>query len=301
MIIDGKKIAGELKATLLARTKRMRIRPGFAAVLVGSDPASVLYVERKGEMAHELGFYFKKVQLPTSSSQKKVTAVLDALSAERKIHGIIVQVPLPSHIALDEVAHHIDPKKDIDCFHPDNLARLFFTKIGSGTTNRKPSGSLDFARDDSVGKQTPFSPPTPEAVLRLIQSTGQELKTSGIVVIGDGFFARQISAHCLNQGAVVTLVHSRAARLAQLTRQADVVITAVGRAGYLTGAMIKKGAVVIDVGITKRGKNVVGDVNFASVSRKARAVTPVPGGVGPLTVAVLMENVLEAAIFLTKS
>lgn len=280
MIIDGKKIADEFKLDLKQRAVRLRqgfgaVQPGFAAVLVGDDPASVLYVERKGEMAHELGFYFKKVQLPSSSSQEKVTTVLDALSADRKIHGIILQVPLPLHIALDEVSHHITPEKDIDCFHPDNLAKLFLNK---------PT----------------IAPPTPEAVLRLIQSTGQELKTSNIVVIGDGFFARQISAHCLNQGAVVTLIHSKAARLARLSREADVVITAVGRAGYLTGAMIKKGAVVIDVGITKQGTKVVGDVDFSSVSRKARAVTPVPGGVGPLTVAVLMENVLMAAQSLTK-
>lgn len=270
MIIDGKKIAEELIQSVKARASRVRIQPGFAAVLVGDDTASVLYVERKGEMAHELGFYFKKVQFPTSSLQKKVTTVLDTLSADPKIHGIILQVPLPPHIALDEVAHHIAHEKDIDCFHPDNLSKLFLNK---------PT----------------VCPPTPEAVLRLIQSTGQDLKASDVVVIGDGFFARQISAHCLNQGAVVTLVHSKAVRLAKLSREADVVITAVGSAGYLTGSMIKKGAVVIDVGITKRGKKVVGDVDFASVSRKARAVTPVPGGVGPLTVAVLMENVLKAA------
>lgn len=270
MIIDGKKIAEELKQSLAVRSLRMLTRPGFAAVLVGNDPASVLYVERKGQMARELEFYFRKVHLPASASQKRVIAVLDALSSDSRIHGIILQVPLPSHIALDEVSHHIAAQKDIDCFHPDNLAKLFLNK---------PT----------------VVPPTPEAVLRLIQSTGQELKTSDIVVIGDGFFARQISAHCLNQGAVVTLIHSKAQRLAKLTRAADVVITAVGRAGYLTGAMVKKGSVVIDVGITKHGKKVVGDVDFASVTRKARAVTPVPGGVGPLTVAILMENVLMAA------
>lgn len=295
MIIDGKKIAEELKQGIFRRAKKLKVCPGFAAVLVGDDPASVLYVERKGEMAHELGFYFKKVQLPSSSSQEKVTTVLDALSADRKIHGIILQVPLPLHIALDEVAHHIAPGKDIDCFHPDNLAKLFLGRKGSGAF---------FVKNAILTSQkkllTPFSPPTPEAVLRLIQSTGQDVSVSDVVVIGDGFFARQISAHFLNQGAVVTLVHSRAERLPALTRAADVVITAVGRAGYLTGAMIKKGAVVIDVGITKRGKKVVGDVDFLSVSRKARAVTPVPGGVGPLTVAVLMENVLKATQSLTK-
>lgn len=274
MIIDGKKIAEELKEDIKRRARRIRPRPGFAAVLVGSDPASVLYVEKKGQMAQELGFHFRKVQLSASASQRKVVAALDELSADAKIHGIILQVPLPSHIALDEVSHHIDARKDIDCFHPDNLAKLFLNK---------PT----------------VAPPTPEAVLWLIQSTGCDLRAADVAVVGDGFFARQISAHCLNQGAVVTLVHSKAARLAALTRAADVVITAVGRSGYLIGAMIKKGAVVIDVGITKQGKKVVGDVDFASVSKKARAVTPVPGGVGPLTVAVLMENVLKAAVGLT--
>lgn len=281
MIIDGKKIADELQQDLKRRAVHIKKRPGFAAVLVGDDPASMVYVERKGQMAHELGFYFQKIHLSASVKQARVISALDDLSRDRRLHGIILQVPLPSHIALDEVAHHIDPRKDIDCFHPDNLAKLFFAKMKSAKT--------------CLTTFLPFSPPTPEAVLRLIQSTGQELNTSNIVVIGDGFFARQISAHCLNQGAVVTLVHSKAARLARLSREADVVITAVGRAGYLTGTMIKKGAVVIDVGITKQGTKVVGDVDFPSVNRKARAVTPVPGGVGPLTVAVLMENVLKAA------
>ncbi len=275
MIIDGKHIAEQLKQDIERRARRMTTRPGFAAVLVGADPASVLYVEKKGQMAQELGFNFKKVQLSKNVSQKKLVATLDVLSRDQKVHGIILQVPLPAHLALDEVSHHIDQEKDIDCFHPDNLAKLFLNK---------PT----------------VVPPTPEAVLRLIQSTGQDLGTSDVVVIGDGFFARQIAAHCLNQGAVVTLVHSKAARLAALTRAADVVITAVGRSGYLTGSMVKKGAVVIDVGITKNGKRVVGDVDFASVSKKARAVTPVPGGVGPLTVAVLMENVLKAAAGLTR-
>lgn len=274
MIIDGKKIAEELRDEIKKKSRRSAMHPGFAAVLVGSDPASVLYVERKGQMARELGFYFKKVQLPASASLKKVITTLDALSADKTVHGIILQVPLPSHLALDEVSHHIDPLKDIDCFHPDNLARLFLNK---------PT----------------VVPPTPEAVVRLIRSAGCRLEVSHVVVIGDGFFARQISAHCLNQGAVVTLAPSKTEKLSLLTRTADIVITAVGRPSFLTGAMIKKGAVVIDVGITKLGKKVVGDVDGASVSKKARAFSPVPGGVGPLTVAVLMENVLKATRALT--
>ena len=276
IILDGKKIAEELKYDIQKRASRLKTMPGFGVVLVGDDPASVLYVQRKCLMAKELGFYFKKIHLPHSASQKKVVAALAALSSDTRVHGIILQVPLPPHIALDEVSHHISLEKDIDCFHPDNLSKLF------------------------LNKPLPFAPPTPEAVLRLIRATAVDLKTSDVAVVGDGFFARQISAHCLNQGSVVTLVHSRAARLPQLTKVADVVITAVGRAGYLTGAMVKKGAVVIDVGITKRGTKVVGDCDFESVAKKARAVTPVPGGVGPLTVAVLMENVLEAARALTK-
>lgn len=270
MIIDGKKIAEELKQSLKQRMARLRVRPGFGAIVVGDNPASMLYVERKGHMAQELGFYFKKVCLPVAISQKRLIATLDTLSTDNSIHGIILQVPLPSHIALDVAAHHIAFEKDIDCFHPDNLSKLF------------------------LNKPLPFAPPTPEAVIRLIRSTGQRLEQSDVVVIGDGFFARQISAHCLNQGAVVTLVHSKALRLVKLTRAADVVITAVGKENFLSGSMIKKGAIVIDVGITKKGKKVVGDAHFASVSKKARAITPVPGGVGPLTVAVLMENVLKA-------
>lgn len=276
MIINGKEIADQLKVDLKRAAKRLRVRPGFGAVLIGNDPASVLYVQRKGQMAQELGFLFRCVRLPENVSQRRIVATLDALSADRAVHGILLQVPLPAHVALDEVAHHIAPEKDIDCFHPDNLSKLF------------------------LNKPLPFAPPTPEAVLRLIASTGQELSQSDVVVIGDGFFARQISAHCLNRGAVVTLVHSRAKRLASLARAADVLITAVGRENFLAGTMVKKGAVVIDVGITKKGTKVVGDVHFPSVSKKARAVTPVPGGVGPLTVAVLIENVLKASKALTK-
>jgi len=275
MIVDGKKISEELRDSLRRKCAHLHMRPGFAAVLVGDDPASVLYVQRKGQMAQELGYYFKKVQLPATVSQKKVIAILKALSQDTQIHGIILQVPLPPHIALDEVSHHIAPQKDIDCFHPDNLAKLFLNK---------PT----------------IVPPTPEAVVRLIQSVRKTLSGARVVAMGDGFFARQITAHCLNQGAIVTLCGSKMKKMSQVTCTADVIITAVGRPNFLKGSMIKKGSIVIDVGITKSGKRVVGDVDFESVAKKARAVTPVPGGVGPLTVAVLMENVLKAAQSLTK-
>lgn len=271
-VLDGKTLAENIIKKVEQYAGRLKTRPGLAALLVGDNPASMLYVERKGELAGRLGFHFERIHLPASTSQRRVTDVLDRLSADKRINGIIVQLPLPPHCVLDEVSHHIALKKDIDCFHPDNLAKLF------------------------LGKSLPFPPPTPEAVVRLIQSSDAPLVSQHATVIGSGFFARQIAAHLGNYGSAVTLVSSSEKTLAKYTLMTDIVVTAVGRPEYLKGVMIKKGAIIIDVGITKRGSRVMGDVDFKSVAKKASAITPVPGGVGPMTLALLMENVLQTTM-----
>lgn len=272
MIIDGKVLAEKIIKKIEQRAKRLKTKPGLAALLVGDNPASTLYVERKGELAKRLGFHFERIHLPLSTPQKQVTAVLDRLSVDKNISGIIVQLPLPTQCAFDEVSHHIALEKDIDCFHPDNLSKLF------------------------LGKLLPFPPPTPEAVARLIQSSGVPLPSQYATIVGSGFFSRQIAAHLGNLGSIVTLISSNEKALSKYTLMADIIVTAVGKPEFLKGVMVKKGAVVIDVGITKKGSRVVGDVDFKSVSKKASALTPVPGGVGPMTLALLMENVLQAAM-----
>ena len=273
MIIDGKKIADEIKQSLKKKTDLLiskGIRPGLGIVLVGNDPSSVLYVNLKERVAREIGFHFEKKYLPDNASKEAVIAAIQELNVNKNIHGQIIQIPLPAHLSLDDVIQVIDYKKDIDCCHPINLSNLF---LG----------------------HTSMVPPTAEAVVRLIRSVQKNISGMNTVVIGDGFFGRQIAVHMLNADATVTVTHGKTKELASLTSKADCIVTVLGKPHFITAPMIKRGAIVIDVGITTRKKNVLGDVDFAGVQKKASAITPVPGGVGPMTVALLMENVLRAA------
>lgn len=269
MIIDGKKIAEKIKEQIKKDVAGLGVRPGIGIVLVGNDPASHIYVNLKCKVAAELGFSVEKICLPEDVSQVSVIVSIKKLNAKKSIHGIIVQIPLPKHIVLAEVAAVIDPKKDIDCFHPTNLAALF-----SGAPK--------------------IIPPTAEAVMVAISSVEKSITGKHVVIVGSGFFGRQAAAHCINNGATVTITNAKTKNLANITGQANILITAVGRPGCITADMVKEEAIIIDVGITKRGKRVFGDVAYDEVSKKVRAITPVPGGVGPLTVVLLMQNVLTA-------
>ncbi|MDO8571378.1 MAG: bifunctional 5,10-methylenetetrahydrofolate dehydrogenase/5,10-methenyltetrahydrofolate cyclohydrolase [bacterium] len=278
--IDGKKIANaildDLKKSIFL-LKKKGIIPGLGILVVGEDPASHTYVSIKMKTAEALGIYVKKIALSSSSSYVQTSQALKRLQKNKNIHGIIIQIPLPKHLELDQVTPLVPQEKDIDCFHPENLSRFF------------------------TGRQIPLLPPTAEAVMRCIRSTGLALGGKRVLVIGRGFFGRQIAAHCTNNGGVVTLVSSHYKSLSKLTKTVDIIVSAVGREGIIRGSMVHSATIIIDVGISKNTEGrIVGDVDSTSMKKKKVYITPVPGGVGPITVALLMENVVKAAALTLK-
>ncbi|HJR53622.1 MAG TPA: bifunctional methylenetetrahydrofolate dehydrogenase/methenyltetrahydrofolate cyclohydrolase FolD [Gemmatimonadota bacterium] len=280
--IDGRGIAAGIRAQVAeaaaALAKSSGVRPGLAAVLVGDDPASAAYVKMKRKACEEAGLASRVLRLPVETRQEELLARVAELNADSEIHGILVQLPLPSQIDEAAVVRAVDPDKDVDGFHPLNVGRVAL-------------GELDRA----------FVPATPAGILRLLDETGVELAGAEAVVIGrSAIVGRPTATLLLHRSATVTVCHSRSRDLASHTRRADVLVAAVGKAGFVTAAMVKPGAAVIDVGISRvtdsDGKGrLVGDVDFEGVSRVAGCLTPVPGGVGPMTIAMLLENTLAAA------
>ena len=283
-LIDGKAIAEKVHAESRAGTdelKKRGITPGLAVVLVGDDPASRAYVRAKAKKCLELGLYSAKHELPAETSQADVVALVRQLNADPAIHGILVQSPPPKHIDEAAVVAAIDPRKDVDGFHPMNVAKLTMGEPG-------------------------FVPCTPLGCQRLLVESGIEIAGARVVVLGRSMIVGKPLALLLMQkgkggDATVTVAHSRSKDMEDITKSADILIAAIGRAGFVKAAHVKEGAVVIDVGINriddsadKRGYRLVGDVAFDEVAPKCRAITPVPGGVGPMTIAMLIANTLEA-------
>lgn len=286
IIIDGKKIAEEIKQEVRRETVRWKagrgITPGLAFVLVGDNPASEVYVKMKGKGCDEVGFYSVTERLPAETSEAHLLKLLDQFNRDAKIHGILVQLPLPKHISEEHVLTAIDHRKDVDGFHPINVGRL-------------------------VAGQDCLKPCTPLGVQELLVRSGNDPGGKHVVVVGRSNIVGKPVLNILLQkqkgaNAVATIAHTGAKDLARFTQQADILIAAMGRAECIRGDMIKPGAVVIDVGINrvddpsaKNGYRIVGDVHFASASQVAGAITPVPGGVGPMTIAMLLKNTLRAA------
>lgn len=285
-LIDGKKVAEDVFAECrrgIADLAARGITPGLAVVLVGNDPASQVYVGSKARRCRELGMASFKHELPASTSQAELLHLVRQLNADDSVDGILVQSPPPAHLDEAEIVRAIDPAKDVDGFHPANVARL--------------------AMEDATG----FVPCTPLGVQHLLLASGVETAGAHAVVLGRSMIVGKPMAFLLmSKGrggdATVTVAHSRTRDLAAVTRSADILIAAIGRPEFVTADMVKEGAVVIDVGInrlpapgTKSGTRLVGDVNFAAVAPRCRAITPVPGGVGPMTIAMLMANTLKAA------
>jgi methylenetetrahydrofolate dehydrogenase (NADP+)/methenyltetrahydrofolate cyclohydrolase len=241
-------------------------------VLVGDDPASRVYVGMKKKMCLELGMYSADHELPASTTEAELLALIGTLNADERVHGILVQLPLPDHIDTDKVLEAISPDKDADGFHPYNVGRLM------------------------IGKPT-FQPCTPYGVMVMLDEIGYDLKGKEVVVVGrSNIVGKPVALMCLSRHATVTICHSRTKDLPDVVRRADVVIAAVGKAEMVKGDWIKPGAVVIDVGINRVGeKKLVGDVEYAAAAERASAITPVPGGVGPMTIAMLLQNTLESA------
>ncbi|MGI9861205.1 bifunctional methylenetetrahydrofolate dehydrogenase/methenyltetrahydrofolate cyclohydrolase FolD [Moorella naiadis] len=274
-ILDGKKIAEEVRAEVkeeVARLKAEGINPGLAVVLVGEDPASQVYVRNKHRACEEVGIYSAVYRLPAETSQDELLKLIDQLNKDPQIHGILVQLPLPRHIDEKTVIDAIALQKDVDGFSPANVGNLV------------------------IGDKC-FYPCTPHGCMVLLDKAGIDPKGKKAVVVGrSNIVGKPVAMMLLARHATVTICHSRTRDLAAECRQADILIAAVGKPEMITGDMIKEGAVVIDVGINRIAeKKLVGDVHFESASRKAGWITPVPGGVGPMTIAMLLKNTVEAA------
>ncbi|MGG1612459.1 bifunctional methylenetetrahydrofolate dehydrogenase/methenyltetrahydrofolate cyclohydrolase FolD [Paenibacillus sp. FSL K6-2441] len=274
-IINGKQISEDIRKDLRAEVEQLAkqgFTPGLAVVLVGEDPASQVYVRNKEKACHELGYYSEVHHLPAETPQEDLLALVDKLNHQANIHGILVQLPLPKHIDEKAVIDAISPEKDVDGFHPMNVGNLM---IG----------------DDSL------LPCTPAGVIELIKRTGVEIAGKHAVVIGrSNIVGKPVSLLLQRENATVTMCHSRTANMKELTRLADILVVAIGRANFVDASYVKPGAVVIDVGMNRlvNGK-LAGDVDFESVKEISGPITPVPGGVGPMTITMLMQNTLIAA------
>jgi methylenetetrahydrofolate dehydrogenase (NADP+)/methenyltetrahydrofolate cyclohydrolase len=285
-LIDGTAIGRLVRrdvAEEVERLKALGITPGLSVVLVGDDPASAVYVRSKGKACEEAGMRGETIRLPADTSEDALLAQVDRLNGDPKVHGILVQMPLPRHMSADKVIRRIRPEKDVDGFHPVNVGKL------------------------SIGERDGFVPCTPAGAIELLVRSGVDTRGKDAVVVGRSNIVGKPMAALLMQdapggNATVTVCHSRTANLAGHIRRADIVVAAIGRPEMITGDMIKPGAVVIDVGINRvndasvpKGYRIVGDVHFASARDAASLITPVPGGVGPMTIAMLMKNTVRAA------
>ncbi|MBO8126216.1 MAG: bifunctional methylenetetrahydrofolate dehydrogenase/methenyltetrahydrofolate cyclohydrolase FolD [Firmicutes bacterium] len=274
-IIDGRALAakfrGEIAAKVQSFTRRAGFPPGLAVVLVGEDPASQIYVRSKEKACREVGFYSKVHCLPQETTQSELLELVESLNTDPRIHGILVQLPVPDQIDSKAVINSIDPAKDVDGFHPVNMGRL-------------------------VTGQPGLVPCTPRGIMELLKSTGIEIAGKNALVIGrSNIVGKPVAALLLAANATVTVAHSKTVGLPALARSADILVVAVGRKELVKGDWIKPGAVVIDVGMNRVEGKLYGDVAFQEAAQKAAFITPVPGGVGPMTIAMLLANTLDAA------
>jgi methylenetetrahydrofolate dehydrogenase (NADP+)/methenyltetrahydrofolate cyclohydrolase len=284
-VIDGKQIAADIRAELKAEVEKLKakdITPGIGVILVGTNPASVSYVTAKEKACAEIGIYSDDNRLPENTTEKQLLELISRMNKDPKINGILVQLPLPKHIDEQKILFAVDPAKDVDGFHP--------VSVGKMVTGRKT-----------------FLPCTPNGVVQLLLRSGVKLEGAEVVIVGRSNIVGKPLANMLIQkspasNATVTICHTRTRDIAAHTRRADIVIAAAGRPNTITADMIKDGAVVIDVGINrvedstkKTGFRLVGDVDFEGVSKKASLITPVPGGVGPMTITMLLYNTVQSA------
>ncbi|MBQ3566296.1 MAG: bifunctional methylenetetrahydrofolate dehydrogenase/methenyltetrahydrofolate cyclohydrolase FolD [Oscillospiraceae bacterium] len=275
-LINGKEVSASVKQRVREQTEKLisenGVTPGLAVIIVGDDPASRVYVNSKKKACAEVGFNSFEYALPAETTQEELMTLIEKLNNDPKVNGILCQLPLPKHIDENAVINAIRAEKDVDAFHPFNVGKIM---IG------------DFA----------FLPCTPAGVMELIDSTGTEISGKNCVVIGrSNIVGKPMAMLLLHRSGTVTICHSKTQNLAEICANADILVAAVGRANFVTADMVKEGAVVIDVGMNRleNGK-LCGDVDFEAVEKKASYITPVPGGVGPMTIAMLMQNTLTAA------
>lgn len=271
-IINGKEISAAIREEIKAGVQGMSVRPGLAVVLVGDDPASAVYVRNKSKACAEVGIYSEVYRLPEETGREQLLGLIEQLNQSPLIHGILVQLPLPKHLDPEEVIMAIDPAKDVDAFHPVNVGKIMI-------------GNYDFL------------PCTPAGVMELLHRSGIEVSGKECVVIGrSNIVGKPQAMLLLHENATVTVCHSKTRDLPSVCRRADILVSAVGKAKFVTADMVKDGAVIIDVGMNRdeNGK-LCGDVDFEPVSEKASYITPVPGGVGPMTITMLLKNTVTAA------
>ena len=276
VIIDGKLVSqtirGSIKDEVDALKAERGITPGLAVVLVGNDPASAVYVRNKHKACLDAGIESYVITMPEDTKESDLIAKIDELNADKKVNGILVQLPLPKHICEDNIINRISPEKDVDAFHPANVGKILI-------------GNYDFL------------PCTPAGIMDLLAYYNIDIEGKECVVLGrSNIVGKPMSLLLLGKNGTVTICHSRTKQLAEITKRADIIVVAIGKPEFLTADMVKPGAVVIDVGINRldSGK-LVGDVKFDEVSELASAITPVPGGVGPMTITTLLKNTLTAA------
>lgn len=279
-ILSGKEVSARIKSELKTEVEKLKqngIFPGLAVIIVGDDPASRVYVNSKKKACEELGIYSEEHALPKETSEEELISLVRCLNEKKEINGILVQLPLPKHINEENIINAIDPKKDVDAFHPVNVGKIMI-------------GNYDFV------------PCTPAGVMELIHESGIEISGKECVIIGrSNIVGKPQAMLLLHENGTVTICHSRTKNLKETVKRADIVVAAVGKPNFITGDMIKDGAVVIDVGINRIAeKKLVGDVDFDSALQKVSAITPVPGGVGPMTIAMLMKNTVRAAVIQSK-
>ena len=275
-LISGKEVSTSIRAKIKEEAQKLRddygIQPGLAVILVGNDPASQIYVRNKQKACEEVGVHAFEYRLNENSTQEQLLDLIGVLNKDNKVHGILVQLPLPDHIDPQTVINTISPEKDVDAFHPINVGKIML-------------GDYEFL------------PCTPAGVMELIDSTGVEISGKNCVVVGrSNIVGKPMAMLLLHRNATVTICHSRTKNLAEVCAGADILVSAVGKAHFITADMVKEGAMVIDVGMNhdENGK-LCGDVEFSTVEPKASYITPVPGGVGPMTITMLMKNTLRAA------
>ena len=274
-LLMGKEVSDRIKNEMKEQVKELKARginPGLAVILVGEDPASKVYVSNKKKACEYIGINSFEYKLPEETTEEELLALIDKLNNDNTVSGILCQLPVPKHINEESIINAIDPKKDVDAFHPVNVGKIM-------------TGNYDFV------------PCTPAGVMELIKESGIDVTGKECVVVGrSNIVGKPMSMLLLHKNGTVTICHSRTKDLKEKTKSADILVAAVGIPNFITGDMIKPGAVVIDVGINRIApKTLVGDVDFASAEPVAGAITPVPGGVGPMTIAMLMKNTLKAA------
>lgn len=273
-IIDGKLLSSEVREGLKTEVdllKEKGIIPNLAVILVGEDKASQIYVKNKSKACQDVGIKYEEFILPTSTTMEELLSLIDELNERKDVHGILLQSPVPKHLNIDKAFERISPDKDVDGFNPINVGRLCL-------------------------KQDGFVSCTPAGIMKMFEKYKIELAGKNAVVLGrSNIVGKPMSLCLLNKDATVTICHSKTKKLSEITKQADILVVALGKTKFVTKDMVKDGAVVIDVGINRTNEGLFGDVDFEDVKEKASYITPVPGGVGPMTVAILMSNVVKSA------